>query len=166
MADTDPWVGSTFGAEPLIQQLEVAAGSSTAIVMGDMCKLDVIGTAVAPVASASDNLHAIVIAKEAQISGQAARLMDFYIPRLGDFFNFALDAATVIEWGDELQIDAAQALKKSTTDAVAWAAKVLAPITGTTWSSVSRVTAMFQLANKASAGKELPFVGALLGDAS
>lgn len=165
--NTQRWLGNAFGAEPLIQQLKVAAGSGQAIKQGELCYLDVITDDVTIVAGTTTNLHAIVIANEEQRATDAARLMEFIIPKHGDMFDFALDAATTIAWGDELQMytsDPTETLAKSTTDAIAWAVNVQAPGAGTTWPTVTRVTAMLKRALVG--GLNLPFCGILEGDSS
>lgn len=167
-ANKDRWRGNLYGAtEPMIQRFKVAAGSSQAIKMGEICKIDASDDNVTIVTGTTDNLHALLVAAEEQESGDSARFMKFYVPRPGDFFEFDLDSATAVKWGDELQIhssDSTFTLAVSTTDAVAWAVNVNTPDSGTTWPTVSVVYAMFQKASKAAAGKELPLIGDLVGD--
>lgn len=162
--DKDPWRGNVFGAEPLIQRLLVAAGSSQAIAIGEICRLDVATDNVTPMAAITENLHAIVVAKQAQVNGDAARFIEFYIPKLGDIFEFDLDAATAIKFGDELQWTTSQSLKASATDAIAWAVNVNVPDVGVTWPTRSSVFCMFKQAT--AGGPNLPFVGATQGDGS
>lgn len=165
--NTQRWLGNTLGAKPLIQQLKVAAGSTKEIKQGELCYLDVIANNVTIVTATDDNLHAIVIANEEQKAADPARFMEFIIPKHGDMFTFALDAATAIKWGDELQMltsDPTETLKVSTTDAIAWAVNVQAPGAGVTWPTVTRVTCMLKRA--LAGGLDLPFCGIIEGDAS
>lgn len=162
-----PWKSNVDGSEkPLRQQLNVALGSTRAINRGEICYLesDAVGNDMVPVSAATDNLHALFIADEEQLATDPARFMWFIIPRDGDVFEFALDAATAIDWGDELQISDSQTLKKSSTDPVAAAVDVPYEDAGVTSPSLSRVRATFK---RAGAGNvDLPYLTTFIGDAS
>jgi len=162
-----PWRKNVLGeTSPLRQQLLVALGSTRTIKRGEICYFDAASGDLIPVAGAADNLHALVVADEEQSAAMPARFMWFILPRPGDVFEFALDAATQILWGDELQINDSQTLKKSTTDPIAQAIEVLAPDTGVTWPTISRVLCVFYQAGKLNAGLKFPLIGGGIGDAS
>lgn len=161
------WRSNKDGATaPWRQRLDVAAGSSQAIKRGEICYAtgDAIGGAMVPVSAATDNLHAFAIADEEQAAGDAARQMWFIIPRRNDVFEFALDAATAIDFADELQINDSQTLKKSATDAIAVAVDVNYLDSGTTTPTISSVLCI--LKNAVAGLEAMPGIGRMAGDAA
>lgn len=167
ITNENPWRGNFHGrTSPVIQGLPVLAGSSQAITKGAICYIATAAGPVTPFSAVTNNLlGAVVIAAEHQLVTDPARIMDCIIPSIYDIFEFALDAGTAIAWGDELQWNAA-GLKKSTTDAIAFASKVVKPASGTTWPTITAVHASFKKASLTAKGKEFPWIGDDVGDAA
>lgn len=99
--------------------LPVASG--TVIEVGDLLKVSS-GNAIR-MASAADNLNFVGVALAAHGANDAAGTIRVAKPNGIDTFEYPLDTATTFAVGDLFQWDAAQALTKSTTDAIAMAVK-------------------------------------------
>ena len=103
------------------QYVQVPVASATAVEKGDMLKIS--GGLGVVVTAATDNLTLYAVALEAHAANSGAETINCARCVPGAIFKFNLNAATDITFGDELQISAAQALKKSGTDPVANAVK-------------------------------------------
>ena len=149
---------------PIRQRFPVAAGTTRTIKIGEICYMtgDVPTGDLVPVAASTDNLHPFVIADEEQKAGDAARFLMCIIPTPADVFEFALDAGTVINFGEELQISDSQTLKSSTTDPIAAAVDVPAPTEGTTWPTLTNVRCSFK---RSGINVDLPWLSEAVGDA-
>ena len=97
----------------------VPVASGTVIAIGDILKLSG-GKAVVMVTS-TDNLDFIGTAAQAHASTDASGTISVYMPLPAMVFEYALNAATDITIGDALQFNAAQTLKKSTSNPIATA---------------------------------------------
>ena len=164
-----PYVMSIWGAMlPFRQKFPVAVGSTRTIDKGDICYMDTGDSDLVKVASATDNLHALVIADEAQTATDLERFIWCIVPRFGDVFKFALDASTQVNFGTELQISDSQTLKASATDPIASVVDTAGdmPPTGATQPTVTTVYCTFKSAAKAGAGLELPVLSWNPGDAA
>src|ERR1051326_6899167 len=95
----------------------VPIGSGTVVDIGMLCKLS--SGKLTKVLSAADNLSILVIAAQAHGATDGSGTINAYIPNPLSVFEYDLDAATDITFGDALQMNTAQKLKKSTTDRVA-----------------------------------------------
>lgn len=91
--------------------------SGTVVAVGDLLKSST-GKAVA-MAATTDNLDFIGAAKSAHGATDGSGTIQVWLPLPVMIFEYPLDAATDITVGDALQWNAAQALKKSATDAIA-----------------------------------------------
>ena len=98
-----------------LRALPVVSGAVIAI--GDNLKLS--GGFVEAVAATTDNLALIGVAKEAHRAIDPAGEITVSIANGMSVWESELDAATDIAVGDMLQLNGAQKLKKSATDAVA-----------------------------------------------
>ena len=102
----------------LLRALPVKSG--VAIEIGDHVMLS--GGAMTPVTAASDNLVMVGVAKEAHPStgiNAFSGEITVSIRNAQAIYEPALDAATDMAIGDNLQMDGAQGVKKSDTDPVA-----------------------------------------------
>ena len=100
-----------------LRALPVVSGA--VIEIGDNLKLS--GGFVEAVAATTDNLALIGVAKEAHRAIDPAGEITVSIANGMSIWESELDAATDIAVGDTLQLNGAQKLKKSATDAVALA---------------------------------------------
>ena len=163
-----PWRGSAMGAGPLFQSFPVAVGTTRTIDKGDICYMDTGDSDLIKVSGPTDNLHAHVIADEAQTATDPERFLRCIVPKYGDVFEFDLDASTQVQWGQRLQISDSQTLKVSPTDSVACVVETdaILPKTGATQPTVTKVLCTFRVVEQTLAAAELPLVGQNLGDAS
>ena len=149
---------------PVLVRLPVQAGSTQAIVQGEICQLrDPSDFTTYPVIPATNNAIDFypLIAWEEQKATDAARLMTFAYPFPGDLFEFPLLAADAIVVGDKLGCAATDPSQTLDVDAayniaVAWAEQ---SVVGT-WPTVTMVWAMFGTVF-ADAIKHLPGLGAM-----
>jgi hypothetical protein len=99
----------------------VPVGSGTVIEIGDLLKLA--SNKATPITTSTDNLTFCGVAAEAHRAVDPSGSLAVYPPNGVTVFEYDLDAATDIGNGDQLQWNAAQAVKKSTTDAIATAVR-------------------------------------------
>ncbi len=97
----------------------IPIASGTVVEIGDHLKL-ASGKAVLQAATA-DNLDFCGVAAEAHRAVDPSGTVAVYPPGNGAVFEYELDAATDITWGDRLQWTTGKKLKKSTTDGIALA---------------------------------------------
>lgn len=116
----------------------IPIGSGTAVEVGDLVKLSS-GKAVL-MATTTDNLDFQGVAAEAHGSTDPSGSLSIYVPNPLTVFEYDLNAATDITFGDALQYNAAKKLKKSTTDPIATAVESKL--------SASNVLCAFRLINK------------------
>jgi hypothetical protein len=101
----------------LAEYVQVPVASATSIEIGDMVKTSGgLGTAVS---AATDNLTLHAVSMQDHDANSGAKTLNMIRVKPGVLYRFALNAATDITYGDELQISGAQELKKSGTDPVA-----------------------------------------------
>jgi hypothetical protein len=158
----------TGSGRPFRQKFPVALGTTRTIAVGDICYMDTGDSDLVKVASATDNLHALVVADEAQVASDLERFIWCIVPRMGDVFEFDLDASTLVYFGLECQISDSQTLKISATDPVASVVDTvgIVPESGATQPTVTKVMVEFKKAGVAGTNTDLPVVGTHIGDAS
>ena len=121
MANTNEY---RYGQQDFV---EVPVASATAVEIGDMLKIaSNLGVVVG---AATDNLTLHAVALQAHAADSGATTIRCALVKPGVVWEFALNAATSISYGDELQISGAQELKKSATDPVAVAVETKASAT-------------------------------------
>lgn len=111
--------------------------SGTVVEVGDLLKNN--SNRVARMATTTDNLNFIGVAKSAHASTDASGSIQVWMPIPVMTFEYALNASTDISVGDALQWNAAQTLKKSATTPIATA--VEAKLSATTIRCVLRMPA-------------------------
>lgn len=113
MADT-----FTYRTGPkTVRRIPIASG--TVVENGDLLKL-ASGRALRQ-ATTTDNLTFIGVAAEAHTATDPSGSIDVYVPNPLTVFEYDLDSATDITYGDALQWNDEQKVKKATTDAIATA---------------------------------------------
>ena len=109
---------------PILVRLPVRAGSTQAIAQGAICKLTGLDFAASPIAPAAEDDSGFfpLIAWQEQAAGDPARCITFAVPCPGDLFEFPLNAATAMGWGDGIAIKTGQSVKKATAGLIgaAW----------------------------------------------
>ena len=105
-----------YGKQEFVQ---VPVANTTIVEIGDLLKI--VSNKGVAMAAASDNASFYCIADQAHASGDGAITIRCRVPLPGVIFEFTLNATTTIAYGDELQWNAAQKLKKSATDPIAHA---------------------------------------------
>ena len=99
--------------------VEVPVANATVVEIGDLLRL-VTGAGV-PLSATTQNADFYCIAVQAHASGDGDVTIRCMLPIPGVIYEFALDSTTTITYGDKLQWNASQALKKSATDPIAHA---------------------------------------------
>lgn len=107
-----PWVKNLDGADkPQIFPGKVQAGSTQEIKRGEICVFNETSGYWVPVDAVADYGYSLAIANEEQKSDGLARYMEFIALRLGDVFEYELDASAQIELGDGLELTASNSQK-------------------------------------------------------
>jgi hypothetical protein len=101
--------------------VRVPIASGTVVEIGELLKLSS-GRAV-KMATSTDNLTFIGVAEEAHRAVDPSGSISVSRPNLQTVYEYTLDAATEITYGDVLQWNADKTRKKSTTDAIAIAVR-------------------------------------------
>jgi hypothetical protein len=99
----------------------VPVASGTVIDVGDLLKLSS-GKAVR-MATTTDNLTFLGVAEEAHTAEDPSGSISVAVPNGLTKYEYDLDAATAMAYGDALQYNAVKTLKKSATDAIALCVK-------------------------------------------
>ena len=97
----------------------VPVGSGVSIEIGDLLRLT--SGKATRMTAVGDNLTFIGVAAEAHGTSDPSGTIAVYPPNAQTVFEYNLDSATAITYGDALQFNTRQALKKSTTDPIATA---------------------------------------------
>ena len=97
--------------------VDVPVATATAVEIGDIIRIaSNLGVVVT---GATHNLTLYGVAMQAHVANSGAALIRCIKVDPNNVFEFPLDTATSVAFGDELQISGAQELKKSSTDPVA-----------------------------------------------
>jgi len=111
---------------PKFIYLPVQAGATQEIKKGEICKYrSLTDFATYPIvpASADDSDFIPVIAWEEQDVSMPARIMQFVLPREGDSFEYALNTATTLNPGSQLELATSQSFKSGSSHVVSVAVK-------------------------------------------
>lgn len=106
-----PFSYNLGGKDPLIFPGKVQAGSSQAIVRGEICTYDETTGYFIPVNAVADQRYSLAVANEEQKSDGLARYMEFIALRKDDVFEFEIDASAQVELGDGLTLTASNSQK-------------------------------------------------------
>ncbi len=103
------------GGSKRVEEIPVASG--TVIEIGNLLKLS--SGKVVVMAATADNLDFCGVAEQAHGALDPSGTLAVGVPNVETTYEYTLDAATDVTWGDRLQWSTGHKLKKSTTDGIA-----------------------------------------------